>query len=167
MNGEAQTVEDNVSEKNHPRSKKYTLTCGTGPADSTTLSPVSGSCTGCRSGGCRDWGNWGRGGDSGSRDCRRGRRWSRAAGDKRAQAKPVKCVGLMLGDGVADALCENCLDVGTKRRARVARLGIVGGVGDGCLTDAEDVRPLLNFLPEVLGVERCVSINIRSVSVSV
>ncbi len=35
-------------------------------------------------------------------------------GDKRAQAKPVECVGLMLGDGVADALGENSLDVGAK-----------------------------------------------------
>ena len=61
-------------------------------------------------------------------------------------------------DGVADALGEDRLEVGAVGRVRVAtgQVGL-GDVGDGVARVAEDRRPLLDLLEEILGVERRVA----------
>lgn len=59
---------------------------------------------------------------------------------------------------MAHALCQDRLDVGSEGRTRVAWEGVVGGVGGGSLTDAEDVRPLLDVFPEVLRVQGGVTV---------
>jgi hypothetical protein len=59
----------------------------------------------------------------------------------------------MLWDGMADALSENSLNAGAEGRARVTLLWVATDIGGGGSADAEDVRPLLDFLPEVLRVE--------------
>lgn len=80
------------------------------------------------------------------------------AGCEVGEAEPVQDVGGVFGNGVADTLGEDSLDVRAEGGAGVACLWVVGRVGDGGLGDTEDIRPLLNVLPEVLRVERVVSL---------
>lgn len=97
-------------------------------------------------------GRGGRGRASGTGDRRR--RSGRTAGD----TEPVQDIASLLWHGVADTLGENGLDVGAVRRAGVAGERVVGDVGDGSLGDVEDVGPLLDLLPEILGVESGVTV---------
>ena len=54
---------------------------------------------------------------------------------------------------MADALSEDGLDIGAERSTRVVRKRVTTHVGAGGLRDTEDIRPLLDLLPEVLWVK--------------
>ena len=75
------------------------------------------------------------------------------------QAEPVEHIICLLGDGMADALGEDRLDVRTKRRARVSGERVICPVRCRGLRNPEDVGPLLDVLPEVLWIQRSVAVN--------
>ena len=54
---------------------------------------------------------------------------------------------------MADALSEDGLDIGAERSTRVVRERVTTHVGAGGLGYTEDVGPLLDVLPEVLGIK--------------
>lgn len=98
--------------------------------------------------------------DSSRRDSGSGSssRWRTSWGEV-AETEPVERICLVFGDGMTDALSKDTLDVRAEGRARVSRLRIIGGVCNWCLAHAEYVRPLLDLLPEILGIECGISIS--------
>lgn len=62
---------------------------------------------------------------------------------------------------MADTLSKDSLDVVTERSTRVVRERVATQVGRRSLGYAEDVGPLLNFLPEVLWVKRGITSRLR------
>ena len=67
------------------------------------------------------------------------------------------------GHSMPNALGEDCLEVRTKRRVRVARREErLGHIRERRARVPEDSRPLLDLLEEVLRVERGVTIKVQS-----
>ena len=60
---------------------------------------------------------------------------------------------------MSNTLSEDTLDIGAERSTRVVRKRVTTHVGAGGLRDTEDIRPLLDLLPEVLWVKRGVTVN--------
>lgn len=134
------------------------LTCSTSPSKATALSILRHSRS--RSRRRRSYRGRARGWDGGGRNGG-GRNRGGTGGVSRcevAQSEPSQDIVGLLGYSVTDALSQNSLDVGAERGARVTTERVVGRVGHRCLTNTENVGPLLDVLPEVLRIQRSVAV---------